>query len=77
MIFTITGKHFELTQTLRSQVQDKAGRLPKYYSSIQQIDVILEGLKGANTKVKVEIIARAKRRRVFVAKESGVDDSGA
>lgn len=76
MIFTITGKRIDITETLRSYVQDKAGGLPKYYSSIKEIDVILEGQKESKSKFKVEIIARAKRRRVFVATESGVDPLG-
>ena len=76
MVLTITGKHIEITPTLRSYVQDKTARLPRYYSSIQKMDVIVEGKKEANSKVKVEIIAKAKRRRVFVAKESGVDPLG-
>jgi len=76
LVLTITGKHIEITPTLRSYVQDKTARLPRYYSSIQKMDVIVEGKKEANSKVKVEIIAKAKRRRVFVAKESGVDPLG-
>jgi putative sigma-54 modulation protein len=73
---TITGKHIEITPTLRSFVQSKTERLQKYYSSIQTMEVILEGKKEANSKFKVEIIAKAKRRRIFVAKESGVDALG-
>ena len=76
VFFTLTGKHFELTESIREYVNEKVGRLPRYYSSIQRLDVILEGQKGADTKVKVEIIAKAKRRRIFVAKETGVDVVG-
>ncbi len=77
MVFlTLTGKHIEITPALRSIVEEKVGRLPKYYSSIQKMDVILEGTKEAKSKFQVEIIAKAKRRRVFVAKDSGVDPLG-
>ena len=42
--------------------------MPKYYNSINQIEVIIEG-SGADHGV--EIIARAEHSNVFIAKESG------
>ncbi len=76
MLFTIAGKHIEITETLRIYAQKKTGRLSRYYSSINQIDVIVERQGRADKKVEVEIIARANRRRVFVATESGNDVLG-
>ncbi len=76
VILTLTGKHIEITPALRAIVEEKTERLPRYYSSIQSMEVILEGTKEAKSKFQVEIIAKAKRRRVFVAKESGMDAYG-
>ena len=73
MLFTITGKHIEITEPLRIYAQEKTGRLPRYYDSISHIDVIVEHEARADKKIGVEIIARAKRRRIFVVTEAGND----
>ena len=70
MLFTITGKHFEITDRIRDHAEEKTSKLPKYYDSITQIEVIIEG-NGADQGV--EIIARAEHSNVFIAKESGDD----
>jgi putative sigma-54 modulation protein len=73
LLFTIAGKHIEITEKLRIYAQEKTSRLPRYYNSIGQIDVIIEREARRDKKIGVEIIARAKRRRVFVATEAGND----
>lgn len=70
MLFTITGKHFEITDRIRAHAEEKTNKLPKYYNSINQVEVIIEG-NGADHGV--EIIVRAEHRNVFIAKESGDD----
>ena len=71
MLFTITGKHIEITDAIKSHAQEKAEKLPRYYNSINQIDVIIEGSDGG--KPSVEVIARAEHSNVFIATESGED----
>ena len=68
MLFTITGKHMEITDALRAYVEAKADKLPRYYNSINQIEVIIEGSDGG--KPSVEIIARVEHRNVFIARET-------
>jgi putative sigma-54 modulation protein len=68
MLFTITGKHFEITDRIRAHAEEKTEKLPKYYDNINQIEVIIEG-NGADHGV--EIIARAEHSNVFIAKEMG------
>ena len=70
MLFTITGKHFDITDRIRAHAEEKTEKLPKYYNSINQIEVIIEG-NGADHGV--EIIARAEHSNVFIAKEKGDD----
>ncbi|MCF7955595.1 MAG: ribosome-associated translation inhibitor RaiA [Phycisphaerae bacterium] len=70
MLFTITGRHFEITDQIRAHAEEKTGKLLKYYNSINQIEVIIEGT-GADQGV--EIIVGAEHSSVFVAKESGDD----
>jgi len=70
MLFTITGKHFEITDAIRAHAEQRTEKLPKFYNNINQIEVIIEG-DGADSGV--EIIARAEHSNVFIAKESGDD----
>ncbi len=71
MLFTISGKHIEITEAIRRHAQEKTSKLPKYYSSINQIEVIIDGGQGSNTSV--EIIARAEHSKIFVGTETGED----
>jgi putative sigma-54 modulation protein len=69
LLFTITGKHIGITEAVKKYAQQKTSRLPRYYSSINQIEVIIDGSKGGKTSV--EIIARGEHSKVFVGTESG------
>ncbi len=71
MLFTITGKHVDITEAIRTHAAEKTAKLPKYYDSLMEVDVVVESGKGAN--VEVEIIAKAERSKPFVAKETGLD----
>jgi putative sigma-54 modulation protein len=69
LLFTITGKHIEITKAIRKYAEEKTSKLPKYYNSINQVEVIIDGERGGNTSV--EIIARGEHSKVFVVTESG------
>lgn len=71
MLFTITGKHIEITEAIRKHAEEKTAKLPKYYNSINRIEVILDGEPGGNTSV--EIIASSEHSNIFVATETGED----
>ncbi len=71
MLFTISGRHVEITDAIRAHAQEKIEKFPRYYNSINQIEVIVEGNEGGGPSV--EIIARAEHSNVFIAKESGGD----
>ena len=71
MLFTITGKHIEITEAVRRYAEEKTSKLPKYYNSINQIEVIIDGNQGGGTSV--EIIARAEHSKVFVGTQTGND----
>ena len=71
MLFTISGKHIDITEAIRKHAEEKTSKLPKYYNSINQVEVIIEGNHSGNTNV--EIIARAEHSKVFVGTERGVD----
>lgn len=71
LLFTITGKHIEITEAMKTHAEEKVSKLPKYYNNIQQIEVIIDGSQGG--KITAEVIARAKHNRVFVGTETGED----
>lgn len=74
MLFTITGKHIEVTEAMKRHAEEKTAKLPRFYDSINQIEVRIDGAQGA--KVAVEVIARAEHSKVFVCSESGEDAYG-
>ena len=71
MLFTISGKHIDITEAIRRHAEQKTSKLPKYYNSINQVEVIIDGGQGGNTSV--EIIARAEHSKIFVGSETGED----
>ena len=71
MLFTISGKHIEITESIKKHAEEKVSKLPKYYNSINQIEVIIDGGQGGGACV--EIIARAEHSKVFVGTETGED----
>jgi len=71
LLFTITGKHITITESIKSYAEEKTSKLPKFYDSVNQIEVVIDGL-GAG-KVSVGIIARGERSNVFVVTETGQD----
>jgi putative sigma-54 modulation protein len=71
LLFTITGKHIEITEAIKKHAQEKTAKLPKYYNSINQVEVIIENGPGVN--VTVEIIARAEHSKVFIISETCED----
>ncbi len=71
MLFTISGKHIDITEALRKYAEEKTSKLPKYYNSVNRVEVIISGTKGGNTSV--EIIARAEHSKIFIVNETGED----
>jgi putative sigma-54 modulation protein len=71
MLITITGKHIEITDAIRSHVQEKVEKLPRYYDSVSQVEVIIDGNEGSGQLV--EIIVHAEHNDMLIAKETGTD----
>jgi putative sigma-54 modulation protein len=71
LLFTISGKHIEITEAIRKHAEEKTSKLPKYYNSINQVEVVVDGNQGGGTSV--EVIARAEHSKVFIGTEKGED----
>lgn len=67
----MTGKHIDVTDAMRSHAEDKVLKLPRYYSGINQVEVIVDG--GTSGQFSVEVIARGEHSNVFVASDTGDD----
>lgn len=71
MIITLTGRHMDVTPAIRQHAEEKAGKLPKFYDLIKEIEVILDGSSGKSKRV--EIIVSAEHRNMFVGSMEGDD----
>jgi putative sigma-54 modulation protein len=71
LLFTITGKHVEVTEAIKNHAEEKTSRLPKYYSSINQVEVIID--RSQSSSFSVEVIARGEHSNIFVVTETGED----
>jgi putative sigma-54 modulation protein len=71
LLFTITGKHVAISEAIRARAEERTSKLPKYYSGINQVEVIVNGKEAGKTSV--EVIARGEHGNVFVATETGED----
>lgn len=72
MDIRIISRHVDITGAGRARIERKIAKLPRYYNSIYDIEIIMEGGKSTASS-KVEIIVRAKRNHIFVAKHTGED----
>lgn len=70
MDIKIVGKHMEMTDAIKTRIEEKVSGIPHYYSSVLDVEVIVEGSKDGVSS-SVEIIARARHNHVFVAKHTG------
>ena len=71
MLFTISGKHIEITEAIKKHAEEKTSKLPKYYDSITQVEVVIDDSPGGNSSV--QIMARGEHSKLFVVSETGDD----
>ena len=58
MLFTISGKHTDIPEAVKSYAKEKTEKLPKFYDVINQIEVVVDGKEGSKEagNIAVEII---------------------
>lgn len=66
----LTGRHVDITNDVREHIENKAGKLPRFYDRIHEIEVVLG---HESEQFTAEIIVRADRKHTFVARETGAD----
>ena len=70
MQIIVKGRHVQVPDEVREYVENKAGKLPKFYDRIHEIEVILD---RSSEQFTVEMIVRAGSKHTFVASETGPD----
>jgi putative sigma-54 modulation protein len=71
MLFTISGKHIEITEAIRAHAKEKVEKLPRFFNQISHVEVLLDASQGSMPAV--EIIARAEHFGDIIAKDTGPD----
>jgi putative sigma-54 modulation protein len=67
----VTGRHVQVSDEIREYVQTKAGRLPRFYDRIHEIEVVLN--HESDEQFSAEMIVRAGKKHTFVAADTGPD----
>lgn len=70
MIVIVSARHMDVSPSLRTYAEQKAGKLLKYYDRIQEIEVVFDAGKGA---AQVEIVVRTEHKNTFVARHDEGD----
>ncbi len=70
MIVTISSRHMDVTEAMKTFAEQKANKLVKYYDLIQEIEVIFDAVKDGT---KVEMIVNAEHKNMFIANHDGGD----
>lgn len=70
MQLSVTGRHVDVSDSMRKYVEDKAGKLTRYYDRIESIEVIFE---QEGTHHCVELVVRSDHKDTFVAREEKSD----
>jgi putative sigma-54 modulation protein len=66
----VTGRHVEVTDDVRTYIEEKGSKLPRFYDRIHDVEVILD---HESEQFTVEMIVRTDRKHTLVASETGPD----
>lgn len=66
----ISGRHTDLSESLKVHAKEKAEKLDHFYDRLQSVNVVFDEEAGHSV---VEVIARADHNETFVAKHSDHD----
>lgn len=67
MLFTVKGRHIEVTDAIREYVKKRVDKLPRFHNNIGRVEVVVEEGEGPN--FTVEVIAHVDREELMAAKE--------
>ncbi|HYO11550.1 MAG TPA: ribosome-associated translation inhibitor RaiA [Tepidisphaeraceae bacterium] len=64
MLVTVSSRHMDVTEALKTYAEQKASKLNKYYDRIQEIEIVFDNGKDTT---RVEIIVNAEHKNTFIA----------
>jgi putative sigma-54 modulation protein len=67
---SVTGRHLDITDTMREYVEDKLRKLDRFYDRIEAVDVVLD---HESLKYRIEVVVRADHKHTFVAQVDASD----
>lgn len=70
MQVTIKGRHTEVPVNVKSYMEEKAAKLPKYYDRVMEVNIIID---EQGPKKRVEMLISVAGHEDFVAHEVGDD----
>ena len=70
MQIRVTGRHVQVTQEVRDYLEEKAGKLPRFYDRIHGIEAILD---HESDQFSAEVVVHADGKQTFVARGTGPD----
>ena len=70
MRIKVSGRHMDVSDALKDYINEKAGKLDRFYDRIQSVEVIFD---QEGPKLNCELIATADHHQTFVAKEAHAD----
>lgn len=71
MQVSMTGRHIEITDAMRGYMEEKAGKLGRFYDRIERIEVVVD--QPSSSQHRVELVARADHKNTFVAQVDAGD----
>jgi putative sigma-54 modulation protein len=70
MQVTIKGRHTEVPAKVRTYMEEKSAKLPKYYDQVMAADIIID---EQGPKKKVEMVINVSGHEDLIAQETGDD----
>lgn len=64
MQLSVSGRHLNITDSMKGYAEEKTGKLTRFYDRIESIDVVLDHSAAG---YGVEIVCRADHKHTFVA----------
>jgi putative sigma-54 modulation protein len=71
MLFTMIGKHIEITDAMRAHAKEKVDKLPRFFDQLSHVEVIVDA--SGSGMPEVEVVALAEHFGDVVAREAGPD----
>ncbi|MBI4580959.1 MAG: ribosome-associated translation inhibitor RaiA [Planctomycetes bacterium] len=68
MDISVTGRHVEVTDSMRDYILEKVPRLRRLYDRIEAVQVVVD---RDSTRIRTEFVLRTDHKQTFVARMSG------